>query len=85
MLAIPGNARLFLYQHPMSMRKSFERGYGNKNYTIIELPKLNHAFQTCMIGSWDEYEQIEETIAPSALNIMTDWILKRTTKAHTQP
>jgi transposase len=24
MLIIPGNARLFLYQHPMSMRKSFE-------------------------------------------------------------
>lgn len=24
MLAIPGNARFFLYQHPMSMRKSFE-------------------------------------------------------------
>jgi transposase len=24
MLAIPGNARLFIYQHPMNMRKSFE-------------------------------------------------------------
>ena len=53
---------------------------GNEEYTIIELPKLNHAFQTCMIGSWTEYEQIEETIAPSALNIMTDWILERTAK-----
>ena len=53
---------------------------GNKDYTIIELPKLNHAFQTCVIGSWAEYEQIEETIAPSALNIMTDWILERTAK-----
>ena len=52
----------------------------NKDYTIIELPKLNHAFQTCEIGSWDEYEQTEETIEPSALNIMTDWILERTTK-----
>lgn len=51
---------------------------GNKDYTIIELPKLNHAFQTCVIGTWDEYEQIEETIAPSALNIMTNWILKLT-------
>ena len=53
---------------------------GNKDYTIIELPKLNHAFQTCVIGSWAEYEQNEETIAPSALNIMTDWILERTIK-----
>lgn len=53
---------------------------GNKDYTIIELPKLNHAFQTCVIGSWAEYEQIEETIAPSALNIMTNWILERTAK-----
>lgn len=24
MLTLPGNARLFLYQHPMNMRKSFE-------------------------------------------------------------
>lgn len=56
------------------------REAGNKDYTIIELPKLNHAFQTCEIGSWDEYEQIEETIAPSALNIMTDWIVERTAK-----
>ena len=53
---------------------------GNKDSTIIELPKLNHAFQTCVIGSWAEYEQTEETIAPSALNVMTDWILERTTK-----
>lgn len=53
---------------------------GNEEYSIIELPKLNHAFQTCMIGSWAEYEQIEETIAPSALNIMTNWILERTAK-----
>lgn len=53
---------------------------GNKDYTIIALPELNHAFQTCEIGTWDEYEQIEETIAPSALKIMTDWILERTTK-----
>ncbi|MBS0636431.1 MAG: alpha/beta hydrolase [Verrucomicrobia bacterium] len=53
---------------------------GNQDYTIIELPNLNHAFQTCMIGTWDEYEQIEETVAPSVLNIMTDWILARTAK-----
>lgn len=24
MLTVPGNARLFLYQHPMNMKKSFE-------------------------------------------------------------
>jgi tRNA(Arg) A34 adenosine deaminase TadA/pimeloyl-ACP methyl ester carboxylesterase len=53
---------------------------GNKDYAIIELPKLNHAFQTCEIGSWDEYEQTEETMAPSILNIMTDWILERIVK-----
>lgn len=53
---------------------------GNKDYTIIELPKLNHGFQTCQIGSWEEYEQTEETIAPSALTIMTDWIVERTAK-----
>lgn len=51
---------------------------GNDDYTTIELPKLNHMFQTCDTGSIIEYKKIEETISPIALNMMSDWILKRT-------
>jgi len=50
---------------------------GNSDYTILQLPKLNHLFQTSETGSIAEYAQIEETIAPSALNLISDWILER--------
>jgi hypothetical protein len=49
---------------------------GNKNYTVMELPDLNHLFQTAITGSPSEYEQIEETISPSALEVIGDWILQ---------
>jgi uncharacterized protein len=51
---------------------------GNKDFTIIELPKLNHFFQTCETGSIAEYAKIEETISPSVLNLITKWVLERT-------
>ena len=34
---------------------------GNRDFTILELPKLNHAFQSCETGSYAEYSKIEET------------------------
>ncbi len=48
----------------------------NKNYTIQELPNLNHLFQTAQTGSPSEYGKIEETISPLALKTIGDWILK---------
>jgi pimeloyl-ACP methyl ester carboxylesterase len=51
---------------------------GNKDYSVVEFPKLNHLFQNCETGSIAEYQTIEETIAPIALNAMSDWILQRT-------
>lgn len=51
---------------------------GNRNYRIIEFPKLNHFFQTCETGSILEYGQIEETIAPVVLDTLSDWILETT-------
>ena len=51
--------------------------------TIIELPGLNHLFQPAKTGAPAEYGQIEETIAPVALDTMTDWILKRVGGAST--
>jgi uncharacterized protein len=51
---------------------------GNKNYTVTLLPGLNHLFQTSKTGLPTEYGEIEETISPTALQMMSDWILKQT-------
>jgi uncharacterized protein len=51
---------------------------GNRDVTIRELPGLNHLFQTCQTGAVSEYGQIEETIAPVALDTISDWIVQRT-------
>lgn len=46
----------------------------NPRAVVKELPKLNHLFQTATTGGGGEYVGIEETLAPSALALMTDWI-----------
>jgi len=51
---------------------------GNKDYTVKELPNLNHLFQTAQTGAPSEYVQIEETISPVALELVGKWILDRT-------
>ncbi|MBM3332521.1 alpha/beta hydrolase [candidate division WOR-3 bacterium] len=50
---------------------------GNKDYLTKELPGLNHLFQTATTGGVSEYAKIEETISPTALKVMGDWILAR--------
>jgi hypothetical protein len=50
---------------------------GNKNFQTIELPKMNHLFQTANTGLPTEYPLIEETIAPVVLNTIGDWIIKQ--------
>jgi len=52
----------------------------HKDHAILEMPQLNHAFQTCKTGSVKECAEIGETTAPLVLDIMSDWILKKTTK-----
>ncbi len=42
---------------------------------IDELPGLNHLFQTAKTGGLVEYGQIEQTLAPIAMDTMTRWIL----------
>lgn len=51
---------------------------GNPDATLRELPGLNHLFQTAGTGAPSEYGDIEETFAPSALKIVTDWVSERT-------
>ncbi|NGX26472.1 MAG: Esterase EstD [Chlamydiae bacterium] len=52
----------------------------HSDYTILKFPRLNHLFQTCKTGAISEYATIEETISPTALNAISDWILKKTDK-----
>jgi pimeloyl-ACP methyl ester carboxylesterase len=51
---------------------------GNRDYTVRELPGLNHLFQTARTGAPAEYGQIEETFSPVALKVIGDWIVQRT-------
>ena len=44
---------------------------------ILELSGLNHLFQTARTGAPSEYGEIEETFSPTALDVITDWILER--------
>ena len=48
---------------------------GNPRATIVELPNLNHLFQTAKSGTPAEYGEIEETLAPAALKMIADWVV----------
>jgi fermentation-respiration switch protein FrsA (DUF1100 family) len=61
-------------QNLSAIRKALDAA-GNKHYEADELPGLNHLFQTAKTGSPSEYAEIEETIAPSVLAKIGDWIL----------
>jgi len=47
-----------------------------KKYDIIEIPRLNHLFQTCKNCTVMEYGQLEETFSPVALTLLGNWIDK---------
>jgi hypothetical protein len=46
----------------------------NPDATVVELPGLNHLFQTAEAGAPVEYARIEETMAPAALDTLADWV-----------
>ncbi len=46
----------------------------NKEFTIIELPGLNHMFQESETGIMTEYAEIEQTFSPIALNEIAKWV-----------
>lgn len=47
-----------------------------KNYEIKEMPGMNHLFQTCLKCTVNEYGELEETIAPAALETICSWLDK---------
>ncbi|HII81653.1 MAG TPA: alpha/beta fold hydrolase [Methanosarcina sp.] len=51
---------------------------GNRDYTVKELPGLNHLFQTAQTGSPSEYAKINETISPAALELIGNWVSEHT-------
>jgi pimeloyl-ACP methyl ester carboxylesterase len=63
-------------QNVPEIRKALEEA-GNKEYTVTVLPGLNHLFQKAGTGSPLEYDAIEETMNPAALDAVREWILAR--------
>ena len=59
-----------------AIRQALAAG-GNTDATVEELPGLNHLFQTCTTGAVSEYDRIEETLAPVAIDAVRDWLVKR--------
>jgi len=51
---------------------------GNRNATILELPGMNHLLQDAKTGGPNEYNDIEETMSPTASKIITDWVVANT-------
>lgn len=53
---------------------------GVEDFATVSLPKLNHLFQTAKTGGVGEYGQLEETIAPIALETIGAWLSSRFVK-----
>lgn len=67
-LQVPADANI------TAIKKELAKG-GNKKVTTKIIPNLNHLFQECKTGSPEEYETIEQTFSPIALEEISKWIL----------
>ncbi len=59
------------------IQKALQDG-GNQDFQTLELPGLNHLLQHSATGLPNQYGEILETVAPEALNAVSDWVLKHT-------
>jgi len=59
-----------------AISKALEAGE-NPDFTVKQLPGLNHLFQEAQTGAPSEYGRIEQTLSPNALELIGDWILER--------
>ncbi|HKT46924.1 MAG TPA: alpha/beta fold hydrolase [Candidatus Acidoferrales bacterium] len=59
------------------IEKALKAG-GNPDFTVKEMPGLNHLFQDSPTGSPTEYGEIEETMSPTVLSLVSEWIQKHT-------
>ena len=60
-----------------AIEAALQRG-GNTRYEVHALPDLNHLFQHAETGAPGEYQAIEETWSPEAMELISGWILKVT-------
>lgn len=60
-------------QNEGPVRKALEAG-GNECSRVEVLEGLNHLFQPCKTGEVTEYGQIEQTISPTVLKLVSGWI-----------
>jgi pimeloyl-ACP methyl ester carboxylesterase len=51
---------------------------GNPDFETVELPGLNHLFQTCQKCTVAEYGTLEETFSPKALDVLGEWLARHT-------
>ena len=63
----------------LAMIKAILTKSGNRDFEVKGLPNLNHLLQTAVTGDVSEYDKIQETMSPVALNIICSWI-----KLHTK-
>lgn len=76
-LALNGekDMQVFADENLLSIKSCLSR---NPNALTVKLAGLNHIFQHCNTGLPDEYEQLPETLAPTVLQLISDWITKTT-------
>jgi dipeptidyl aminopeptidase/acylaminoacyl peptidase len=48
----------------------------SRKYDVKTLPGLNHLFQECKRCDVEEYGELEQTISPTALSAVSDWLDK---------
>ncbi len=63
-------------QNQPEVEAAFARS-GNADATVRVLPGLNHLFQEATTGTPMEYQQIEQTMSPTLLHAVSDWIVER--------
>lgn len=61
----------------LQLIESILKATGNKKLTTKKLEGLNHLLQTAITGDDKEYATIAETMAPTALSYITNWIQKQ--------
>jgi pimeloyl-ACP methyl ester carboxylesterase len=73
-LAVSGERDIQVSRENLALiERALSRGK-NRDATVRLIPGLNHLFQHCATGLPGEYGTIEETFAPEALQMVTDWI-----------
>ena len=63
-----------------AIRRALQQA-GNTNFEVDELPGLNHLFQSANTGGIGEYAEIEETMSPTVLRKIIEWITTHETVA----